>query len=234
MQRICFKWDENELDIAYEIYFAQSKNVLHTKKSYGPGLATRRTLLACLNTSVRRKGVICLYKEHFPEHFKDGKWQGRNAVVFVDYALKKLTDDSFVQNSKWITQFSLSIRNEKWLQDAIALMGLKMLENLFAHNELKSSVAVAVMEEMANYRQMMKEVEAIVRRVADRKEFDDFSQSLISKRLEVGGEKGLKCALEAYGNKEEQGIYERYRSAIEQVFCSIVRQNTQNTPASGG
>lgn len=230
--RLATKTIQHEMDIACEIFIARGRAIHYADlmDSKNENMATKTMLVSWLNdftrnNEVKRKGIINLYKQAFPQHFENGKWQARNMVVFVDYAVKRLKDKQLIKDSKRVSQFIESIGDEKWFWQAISIICIKLVEDLFTQNALKSSSAKALIDQIMIYRKMIDDMGKIVGRVGKTKDLDSELKDRVYQMLQDGAKQSLICAVDALGNYEENAIFEKYQGMIQVSLGQVLEGN---------
>ncbi len=157
------KRQEHEICVAIEIYLAEKCARIHyadLMDNLPSHLASKDSLLAWLNDKVVkgqlvRKGIISLYKQERSEDFEYGVWKPINFPLFVKYAAEKLTNKGFVNSRKLAETYNRSFQDAVWLSKASAVMGLKLLEELHKHGQLRSVTAKAILDMNERSRELL-------------------------------------------------------------------------------
>ncbi|HOV78805.1 MAG TPA: hypothetical protein PK728_01745 [Bacillota bacterium] len=220
---------EEELDIANEIFLAKNWNTVHYAdliNKVPPGTASKNMLIAQLNDTKRRDrlvrpGLVTMYRKERAAHFSGGVWSARYLCQYVEYLAKKLTDKMYVGSAEKAYLFRNSFCNEDWLFKAIAVCGLKLLEDCYMRNALKSDVARGYLSITFKERQRLEDTAQIIGRCTKNHEVTrEFSREL-REIAEKSLKHALKIQLEISLNHREHGIFDWWKPHIEATLHLI-------------
>lgn len=237
-----------EIDIASEIYLAKNWSCVHyadLMDDVPSGTASKEMLLGWLNDYVRynkilRPGIVRLYRKERPGHFKDGSWRASRLCQYIEYVARKLTDPAFVGKERAYL-FNKSFRNQEWFNKAVPVCGLKLLEDCYLNNALKSRLAAGYMRIMYHSRQQLEDTAGIIGRA-----FKNAAEKTVSyKELTVLEElkKDLRRVAEANTKAvlqeqlalsiqdEEYFVFKKWIPRIEADLKSIPEKVTALLPA---
>ncbi|MGI9862739.1 hypothetical protein SDD30_15285 [Moorella naiadis] len=237
-----------EIDIASEIYLARNWSHVHyadLMDGAPPGTASKEMLLGWLNDYVRhnkilRPGIVRLYRRERPKHFEGGVWSASRLCQYIEYVARKLTDPAFVGKERAYL-FNQSFHNQEWFSKAVAVCGLKLLEDCYLNNALKSHLAAGYMRIMYHSRQQLEDTAGIIGRA-----FKNAAGKAVShKELEVleGLKNGLRRVAEvnikavlrehlAFSVRDEEYfVYKKWLPRIEADLKSVPEKVTAVLPA---
>ena len=223
------KRQEHEICVAIEIYLAEKCARIHyadLMDNLPSHLASKDSLLAWLNDKVVkgqlvRKGIISLYKQERPEDFEDGMWKPINFPLFVKYAAEKLTNKDFVNSRKLAETYSRSFQDAVWLSKASAVMGLKLLEELHKHGQLRSVAAKAILDMNANSRELLEKNARTISRIAKNNCFSVEAMRDMQRNFEEYYKKQWQKELQRHSQHEEYRLLQLYKPDIEQALSMI-------------
>lgn len=225
-----------ELDVANEIFLAKNWSTVHyadLMDRVPDGTASKAMLISWLNDSTRqdrilRPGLITLYRRERPEHFPGGVWTARSLCEYIHYLAKKLTDPAYVGSRKAYL-FRDSFCDSGWLLMAVAVCGLKLLEDCYVRGAMKSDMAKGYLRITFDARQRLEDTARIIGRCAKNHEVPPELYGELKEIAERGLKQALKTQLEISQNHKEHKIFERWEPAIraalnavsEEVACSL-------------
>lgn len=224
---------QKQLNIACEIYIVEQYARIHYADLMGDvpdGFASKDRLVNWLNDYTRngrivREGAISKYKKDFKDNFENGIWQASNFCVFISYLKDLLTDESFVKNRKTAETFKRSFADREWFQNAIAVSGLKLLENLYEQNALQTNIAKAYIRQVFLARELLNSVAKIIGRSTKNHDAFDMKE-LLGDIVEQNFKAQLRSAFDIFRNEAEYRVYKKYASdiqrALETVFATPI------------
>lgn len=223
------KRQEHEICVAIEIYLAEKCARIHyadLMDNLPSHLASKDSLLAWLNDKVVkgqlvRKGIISLYKQERPEDFEDGMWKPINFPLFVKYAAEKLTDKNFVNSRKLAEIYKRSFNEAVWLGKAATVMGLKLLEELHKHGQLRSVTAKAILDMNERSRELLEKNARVISRAARNNDFSVQYMRDIQRNFEEFYKQQWQKELQRHSQHEEYRFLQMYKPDIEQALTMI-------------
>jgi hypothetical protein len=234
----------NEIDIASEIFIARnccSVYYADLMDFVPPGTASKSMLLSWLNDSKRkhnliRPGVVTLYRYDRPDHFPGGIWSANRLCQYVEYLAKKLTDKGFVRTNKRACLFRDSLCNTNWFFKAVAVCGLKLLEDCYRQGALKSDVAQGYLSITFKERDRMEDTARVIGRCTKNHEVPVDLRRELREIAEESIKHALRTHLAISADHEEQKIFEKWEpsiraalsSASENVAMALVLPHAEN------
>jgi hypothetical protein len=230
-----------EFDIAHEIYLAKNWNTIHyadLMDNVPEGTASKSTLISWLNNNTRngnviRPGVISFYKKECKNHFKDGNWKASRLHEFIMFVAQKLTSPEFVGDKKRSSLFSDSFRNHDWFAKAVAVCGLKLMEDCYLNKALKSKVAMGYLELTFNARRHYEDMGKIVGRCSKNHDLSYEFQREIQSSIETYLKKSLQKQLEISDSHQEHKIFEKWEPKIRRDLNLIPDNLSQQLLLNG-
>lgn len=212
----------NEMDIASEIFIARHRAINYSDvMKESSANASKQSLISWLNDCTRnnehvRSGIITLYKQTHPEHFDTGKWMARNVAVYISFVLERLTSKDYVKSKSKVKLFLESIQNDIWFFQASAVACIKLLEDLYHSDSLKSVCAYSLVDQMLTYREQQKSTAKIIGRVGKSGNFSDLDKEELMYINHNAAIKGLQSAMKAVEQHNENALFEQYKRDIQQ------------------
>lgn len=230
-----------ELDIAHEIYLAKNWNTIHyadLMDSIPEGTASKSMLISWLNNSTRngnivRPGVIAQYKVKRKDHFVNGIWRARNLCQFIEFVAKNLTDASFVGDKRKAAMFKDSFKNPDWFRKAVAVCGLKLMEDCYLNKALKSKVAMGCLGLTFSTRQHYEDMGKIIGRCAKNRELDYETKMEIKSSIESDLKNTLQKLLEISSYHQEHKTFEKWEPKIRRDLNLIPDNLSQQLLLNG-
>lgn len=218
-----------ELDIANEIFLAKNWGTVHYADLIDhvpPGTASKNMLIAWLNDSTRkgkllRPGLVTLYRKERPDHFPRGTWSAKRLCQYIEYLAKKLTDIDYVGTAKRVYLFRDSFHNHEWLMKAVAVCGMKLLEDCYVRGTIKSDVARGYLSITFKERQRLENTARIIGRCTKNHETPADLYRKLKEIAEESLKHALKTQLEISLNHREHKIFEKWEPAIRTTLCSV-------------
>lgn len=94
------------------------------------------------NGFVVKEGITTIYKELNPDHLDDeGDFDIKHFDSYVHFVFEVLTDLKFIEDEQLVNLFTRSLQSDEWKEQAITVLGLKVIHDLYAKNKLKSLFA---------------------------------------------------------------------------------------------
>lgn len=223
------KRQEHDICVAIEIYLAEKCARIHyadLMDNLPSHLASKDSLLAWLNDKVVkgqlvRKGIISLYKQERSEDFEYGVWKPINFPLFVKYAAEKLTNKDFVNSRKLAETYNRSFQDAVWLSKASAVMGLKLLEELHKHGQLRSVTAKAILDMNERSRELLEKNARVISRAARNNDFSVQYMRDIQRNFEEFYKQQWQKELQRHSQHEEYRLLQLYKPDIEQALTMI-------------
>lgn len=221
-----------ELDKAAEIYISTNFTVIHYSELMNDvtdGLATKQMFISWLNDNTRngevmRKGILSLYPMQNSHEFTKGKWNPRYFVSLIKFAFTKLIDLDFVKERKKVEMFKKSIEDKSWREQAIGVIGLKMLEFLFEKKALITDAANNIIGSNYNYRKVIDSLAKINGRVAKNPNAQPTAMNDIRYEIESHFKKQSTFFRERSIHSDEYKIFLKHKEAIEFGIDKVKRQ----------
>ena len=232
-ERLAVEEIRNELDIAAEIFVVQNRGIHYADiMESKEGEASRTMLLSWLNDSVRRgvtarDGIVTLYKASHPDHFENGKWRAQYLAAFIDYALRQLTEKTFMKDKRRAALFSESVKSEEWAWQAASVMSIKLFEDLYLQNGLRSLSARFAIGEMIRYREMWEKLGGLVGRVGKTGGLDDFTRQQLKSEFQSGLREAMKQHTSMLSQTKEYVLFEKHAPAIKGMLRTALQENTR-------
>jgi hypothetical protein len=239
-ERLAVEEIRRELDIAAEIFVVQNRaihygDIMENKT----GEASKTMLLAWLDDCVRkgvtsRDGIITLYKAANPDHFENGKWRAQYLPLFIDFALRRLTDSGYVKDKKRTKLFTDSLMSEEWFWQAVSVMSVRLFEDLYAQNGLQSMSAKFAIGEMMRYREMFDKFGRLVGRVGKTGELDEWTRSEMKQTLQGGLKEAMKQHTQMLAQTKEYVFFEKHVPAIKGMLNMALRDGAKQICTRSG
>ncbi|MBE0069848.1 hypothetical protein [Thermoanaerobacterium thermosaccharolyticum] len=221
-----------ELNIAFEIFIARQYSCIHYSDlmdDVPDGLASKDRLIKWLNDAkykgkISREGIITMYREKNPQYFKNGIWQASSFCNFILFMKKNLLDTKYVKKQEIADTFKRSFKNDEWYNSAVAVAGLKLLEDLYDRHALLTDTAKAYIRETKLARQILSSVGKIIGRDGKNHDISDLKEDMTN-IVEHVFKEALKNAFQLYADKPEQKCFLKYEKTIRQNLMNI--QNSE-------
>lgn len=201
--------------------------------------ATKNMLIYWLNDKVKNKvvverGIITLYRMERKEHFPGGVWSARYLCQFIQYVAKKLTDVDFVKEKKRAVLFRDSFCTPEWLWKAVAVCGLKLMEDCYKRDALKSEVAKGYLSLTFRTRQQYEDIGKIIGRCTKNHDISPELQRELREIHERSLKQALKTQLQIALNHQEHLIFKKWEPKIREGILLIPEEVKEKLlPATG-
>jgi hypothetical protein len=212
------------LDIAHEIYLVRQCATIHyadLMDDVPSGTASKDMLLAWIRDYPNRPGIITLYMHGRPNHFDGGAWMARYFAQFIEFAKDKLTDHTFVGSRKKANLFAESFGNEIWRRKACAVLGLRMLEEMYKRRKLRSREAEHVLFMNFQNREMLEAIGRLVGRVAKNNGLSSLEGSEAARLINENFKAQWKHWRANPGHESEMRMFERFELDIERTMTLL-------------
>jgi len=226
---------KRELNIATEIYLARKCTSIRYNDlmSDRDGLVTSRSLISWLDDRKRKPniidGLITFYIKENQSHFDNGYWQPAYLPEMM-LRIKDLTTRKDVITSKQKRdEFTRSFSNDRWLFEATAITGLKMLETLYQRNALITNEAFMWIQQVLQARQL---IESQAKRTGRQMKNHDYHIDNVYEEIEEHFtlmQRNLQKRLESSNTKEYE-IYNKHRQRISNNISLIGELVRTETP----
>jgi hypothetical protein len=218
------------LDIAHEIYLVRQCATLHyadLMNEVPSGTASKDILLAWIRDYQSRSGVIALYIQARPNHFDNGAWMARHFAQFIEFAKDKLTDKGFVGSLKKAQLFSTSFEDEVWRRKAAAVLGLKLLEEMYKRRKLRSREAERILFTNFQSRELLQSMAYAVGRIAKNQGLLAASGSDVSDAINDHFKRQWAYWKQHPVSDSEMKCFDQFELAIERTMTTLFRSNLQ-------
>ncbi|MCL6599530.1 MAG: hypothetical protein K6T81_12430 [Alicyclobacillus macrosporangiidus] len=212
------------LDVAHEIYLVRQCATIHyadLMDDVPAGTASKDMLLAWIRDYPNRPGVITLYMRSRPNHFDGGAWMARYFAQFIEFAKDKLTDRLFVGSRKKADLFAASFADEDWRRKACAVLGLRMLEEMYKRRKLRSREAEHVLFMNFQNREMLEAIGRIVGRVAKNNGLAPFDANEAAQVINENFKAQWRHWRANPGHEAEMRMFERFELDIERTMSLL-------------
>lgn len=228
VQRQVLKSVEEEISLAVEVYLAQQCSCIYyadLMNNIPKGFASKDSLIAWLNDKSSkngvREGIITRYKKERPDHFENGMWKPVNFPAFIKFACEKLTDKQFVKSRSLAEMYKLSFNDRDWLAKAAAVMGIKLLEELYEQKRLRSVIAQTILKINFLTRRLIERNASVYGRNLKNFGITDIDNAEIRKNITEYYREIAALATQEHSQHHELALLRKYKPDIEKALALI-------------